>query len=94
MRIRDENGVIGIAFANPYYPNLIFARPDGAPTELRLWIGYPNLIFARPDGAPTELEAGNARLLTVTAWRRQPDGSLRGVWYDSPYGGLVTAHII
>ena len=73
MRIRDENGVIGIAFANPY---------------------YPNLIFARPDGAPTELEAGNARLLTVTAWRRQPDGSLRGVWYDSPYGGLVTAHII
>ena len=73
MRIRDENGVIGIAFANPY---------------------YPNLIFARPDGAPAELEAGNARLLTSTAWRRQPDGSLRGVWYDSPYGGLVTAHII
>ena len=61
----------------------------GAVTEIR-----SNGVFARPEDAPyTVKDAGpvHGEYITATWWQRQPDGSLRGLWYDAPAGEFVTA---
>jgi len=50
---------------------------------------HPGTVWARPLGS-----AGlDGNIITDTAWAIQPDGSLRGLWYDSPHGAFVTATI-
>jgi hypothetical protein len=50
---------------------------------------HPGIIWARPEGRG-QLD-GNC--MTDTSWSIQPDGSLRGLWYDSPHGAFVSAKI-
>ncbi len=53
-------------------------------------------LFARPLGTPYLLDAtmpgvGAATLITTTWWARRPDGTLRGLWYDSRHADWRTA---
>ena len=55
-------------------------------------------VFAKPEGAPDQVDSGpivgvTGRAITSTKWHAKPDGSLRGLWYDSPPNKLVTAHL-
>lgn len=46
-------------------------------------------IFALPLGAAATIYGvhpgvGRAGYMTATAWRKQPDGSYKGIWFDAP----------
>lgn len=52
-------------------------------------------VFARPAEMPPSVDfARGAKLTTATFWTTQPDGTLRGLWADSPRGGFVTANYV
>ncbi len=78
MRIKDENGRIGV----------VTSETDGG-------------VFAKPEGVPYKIGdkegvtgVANAVLITATHWDRHADGSLHGMWYDSPLGDFRTAKIL
>ena len=55
-------------------------------------------VFAKPHGAHYIVDDYNgttgvpgARLITATWWMCQLDGTLRGLWADSPLDGFTTA---
>ena len=55
-------------------------------------------VFARPEGVPAHVEAKSfvgmeGKAKTETFWSYQADGSLRGLWYDSPINGFMTAKL-
>lgn len=51
-------------------------------------------ILARPVDVPAEFEEDGARYMIRTDFFWQEDGSLLGIWFDSPPNGFVTAHIL
>jgi hypothetical protein len=55
-------------------------------------------VFAKPEEAPAYVESGpltgvEGKAMTHTFWHFEDDGTLRGLWYDSPLNGFVTAHL-
>ena len=55
-------------------------------------------VFARPIDAPAYVESGplvgvEGKAMTQTFWSYQEDGSLKGLWYDSPINEFVIAQI-
>ena len=56
-----------------------------------------NGVFAKPEGIPYEIKGDNltgidnSSLITATWWERLPDGSLSGLWFDSPVNGFLNA---
>lgn len=51
-------------------------------------------VFARPEEMPASVGfTRGAKLTTATFWTEQPDGTLRGLWVDSPLGGFVSANL-
>ena len=72
----------------------------GLITETRTHDGRP-MYFARPVNVPYVVKdtdgrtcVAHAEIITVTAWYTQPDGSLHGLWWDSPPSGFVAAQIV
>lgn len=56
----------------------------GTITEVR-----DNGFFARPDDVPYTVSSDNfvgvpGKLITATYWTINPDGTCRGLWFDSP----------
>lgn len=57
-------------------------------------------VFAVPLGSPGTIDGiypgvGRAKYMTATAWKKQPDGSYRGIWFDAPiHAPDITATII
>jgi len=56
-------------------------------------------VFAKPEGTPDHVDSGpivgvTGKAITSTKWHAKPDGSLRGLWYDSRPNGFVTAHLL
>lgn len=68
MQIKDQNGRVGTVTEDR--GDVLFAKPEG--------IEYVVKDDAGITGVP------NAEIITATAWCVQPDGSLVGLWYDSP----------
>ena len=77
MQIIDENGRIGDVTEER--ENVIFAKPVG--------IDYLIRDIAMITGIT------GATLITATSWARETDGTYRGLWFDSPHNGFVTARI-
>ena len=54
-------------------------------------------VLARPTNVAETIEdaraTNGASILTATAWMRNPDGTLRGKWFDSPNGKVYTAWV-
>lgn len=50
-------------------------------------------VFAHPAGVDYVIRRDGSDCMTATFWSRQEDGSLRGLWYDSPAGGFVNGVI-
>jgi hypothetical protein len=78
MRIKDQNGRIGT----------VTSETDGG-------------FFAKPEGVPYKMGdkdgitgVSNAVLITATHWHRETDGTLTGLWFDSPLHTHLTATII
>lgn len=46
-----------------------------------------DVLFARPAGS----QHLDGNIITSTAWHVTADGTLRGLWYDSPPNGFVDA---
>lgn len=51
-------------------------------------------VFARPLDAPQHVGYLGGVLNTLTCWDRQPNGSLHGMWFDSPYNAFVDANFL
>ena len=75
--VEDEQGRKGIAYLDVVYhgTDVLFVRPSDVPSEM---------------DEPSNLALpSNAIIMTKTAWHLRPDGSYKGLWYDSPLVGHV-----
>jgi hypothetical protein len=78
MRIKDENGRIGIVTSET--ATGVFAKPENVPYKI--------------DDKDGITGVANAILITATHWSRQPDGTLHGLWFDSPLHTFLTATVV
>ncbi len=78
MKIIDDRGRIGAVTSETDAG--VFARPEGIPYTIGDKDGVTGIA--------------NATLITATHWTRHLDGTLHGIWYDSPLHDFRTARIL
>jgi len=78
MRIKDENGRIGVITGER--EGGYFVRPENTKYKIDDNTGITGV--------------SNATLITATFWSLRPDGTLHGLWFDSRLGDFKTAKII
>lgn len=76
-RIVDQHGRIGVVTEDR--GDMVFARPEAV-----------DYVISDRHGVTG---AQGAQLITSTAWSRHPDGTLSGLWYDSPLHANLAARL-